>query len=289
MAETQDQPIRRTYQGSCHCGAFAYEIDLKELSAVVDCDCSFCSRKGNLYVLTSKEDNFRVVKGSEESLTSYTFGPGNKIHKFCPKCATSILSRMPKGPPHLQLLLNARAIQGININQVGRRNIFNSNLDPQYSPPAHKGHIPSSIEGGQLYTGSCHCGALTIAVSCKPLESGVERIAECGCDICRRNACVWISPNSENVVLSGSEDAMGRYVLADGLTSKVFCHTCGVNISSFRNELSEEEILQLTEQDLRVYERGRAHYPINVRTLHGVDVGKLNKIMNETLPCRLHL
>lgn len=82
---------------------------------------------------------------------------------------------------------------------------------------------------------------------------------------------------------------MGRYVLADGLTSKVFCHTCGVNISSFRNELSEEEILQLTEQDLRVYERGRAHYPINVRTLHGVDVGKLNKIMNETLPCRLHL
>lgn len=81
MPEAQHQPIRRTYQGSCHCGAFAYEIDLTELNTVVDCDCSFCSRKGNLYLLTSKEDNFRVVKGSEESLTSYTFGPGNKIHK----------------------------------------------------------------------------------------------------------------------------------------------------------------------------------------------------------------
>lgn len=81
MAEVQNQLIRRTYQGSCHCGAFAYEIDLMELKTVVDCDCSFCSRKGNLYLLTSKEDNFRVVKGSEESLTSYTFGPGNKIHK----------------------------------------------------------------------------------------------------------------------------------------------------------------------------------------------------------------
>ncbi|KAM0466278.1 hypothetical protein ACHAPV_001235 [Trichoderma viride] len=88
MPEAQHQPIRRTYQGSCHCGAFAYEIDLTELNTVVDCDCSFCSRKGNLYLLTSKEDNFRVVKGSEESLTSYTFGPGNKIHKFCPTCAT---------------------------------------------------------------------------------------------------------------------------------------------------------------------------------------------------------
>jgi hypothetical protein len=81
MAEAQEQPKRRTYQGSCHCGAFAYEIDLPGLETVVDCDCSFCSRKGNLYVLTSKEDNFRFVKGSEERLTSYTFGSGNKIHK----------------------------------------------------------------------------------------------------------------------------------------------------------------------------------------------------------------
>lgn len=81
MAEAQDRPNRRTYQGSCHCGAFAYEIDLPELKTVIDCDCSFCSRKGNLYVLTSEDDNFRIVKGSEEGLTSYTFGPRNKIHK----------------------------------------------------------------------------------------------------------------------------------------------------------------------------------------------------------------
>lgn len=90
MAETQDPPTRRTYQGSCHCGAFAYEIDLTDLKTVVDCDCSFCSRKGNLYFLTSEEDNFRVVKGSEESLTSYTFGPGNKIHKVCSPQTLSI-------------------------------------------------------------------------------------------------------------------------------------------------------------------------------------------------------
>lgn len=60
-------------------------------------------------------------------------------------------------------------------------------------------------------------------------------------------------------------------------------------MSSFRNELSEEEMIELDEQNLRAYKRGRAHYPINVRTLHGVDVGKLKKIMNETMPCRLHL
>ncbi|KAH8128964.1 Mss4-like protein [Trichoderma asperelloides] len=292
MAEAQDRPNRRTYQGSCHCGAFAYEIDLPELKTVIDCDCSFCSRKGNLYVLTSEDDNFRIVKGSEEGLTSYTFGPRNKIHKFCPKCATSMLSRMPTGPPHLKLLLNARAIQDIDINHIGRRNIFNSKLDPQYLPPAHQGGMPSSVEGGQIYTGSCHCGAVTVALSCKPLESCEERIAECSCGICQRNACIWISPNPENVVLSGSEDAIGRYILPDGLTSKVFCRTCGVNMSSIRNELSEKEILGLTELDLQDYRRGRAHYPINARTLHGVDMGQLKKIVIEgttATPCRLHL
>lgn len=63
-------------------------------------------------------------------------------------------------------------------------------------------------------------------------------------------------------------------------------------MSSIRNELSEKEILELTEQDLQDYRRGRAHTPINARTLHGVDVGRLKMIVIEgtaATPCRLHL
>ncbi|PNP60429.1 hypothetical protein THARTR1_00453 [Trichoderma harzianum] len=81
MTVTQDEPTRRTYRGNCHCGNFVYEVNLPELRSVVECDCSFCSRTGNLYVLTDEESNFRIVKGTEEGLKSYTFGPGNKIHK----------------------------------------------------------------------------------------------------------------------------------------------------------------------------------------------------------------
>ncbi|KAM0265702.1 hypothetical protein ACHAQJ_000136 [Trichoderma viride] len=268
MTETQDQPKRRTYRGSCHCGAFIYEIDLPEVKTVVDCDCSFCSRKGNLYVLTNEDDNFRTVKGSEEKLTSYTFGPGSKIHK-------------------------ARAIQDVDISSLGRRNIFNSKISPRYLPPEHMGDIPPGVEGGQLYTGSCHCGAVTVALSCKPLdESSEERILECNCSICQRNAYVWLLPKPENVVLSGSEDAIGRYVLADGLTSKAFCRTCGVNMTSLRNPLPEKEVLALSEHARQVYWRGRAYSPVNARTLHGVDVGKLKTILYEStaaISCRLHM
>lgn len=82
MTVTHDQPSRRTYRGNCHCGNFVYEVDLPELRCVVECDCSFCSRTGNLYVLTDDDCNFRIVKGTEEKLTSYTF-EGNKIHKVC--------------------------------------------------------------------------------------------------------------------------------------------------------------------------------------------------------------
>jgi hypothetical protein len=81
MAETQDQPKWRTYRGSCHCGDFIYEIDLPEVKTIIDCDCSFCALKGNLYVITNEGNNFKVIKGSEEKLTSYTFGPRTKIHK----------------------------------------------------------------------------------------------------------------------------------------------------------------------------------------------------------------
>ncbi|KKP01415.1 glutathione-dependent formaldehyde-activating enzyme [Trichoderma harzianum] len=184
MTVAQDQPSRRTYRGNCHCGNFVYEVDLPELRSVVECDCSFCSRTGNLYVLTDEESNFRIVKGTEETLKSYTFGAGNKIHK------------------------------NVDVDPLERRNIFNSKIGAEYLPPEHKGEIPPSVEGGQLYTGSCHCGA---------------------------NACIWLFPRPENVVLSGSEDAIGRYTFADGLTSKTFCRTCGINMTNLRNQLSRDE------------------------------------------------
>lgn len=43
------------------------------------------------------------------------------------------------------------------------------------------------IEGGQTYTGSCHCGALTVAIVSKPLENNPDvRLVECNCSICER-------------------------------------------------------------------------------------------------------
>ncbi|KAL6791288.1 Mss4-like protein [Trichoderma sp. SZMC 28013] len=254
MTVAQDEPSRRTYQGNCHCGNFVYEVDLPELRSVVECDCSFCSRTGSLYVLTDEESNFRVVKGTEETLKSYTFGPGNKIHK-------------------------TRALQNVDVDPLERRNIFNSKIGAEYLPPEHKGEIPPNVEGGQLYTGSCHCGAVTVAISCKPLDELNEGVVVvCNCSICTRNAYIWLFPRPENVVLSGSDDAIGRYTFADGLTSKTFCRTCGINMTNLRNQLSRDEVRALSKHSRQVYGRNKESHPVNVRILHGVDVDKLKKV-----------
>lgn len=77
-----EQP-RKTYRGNCHCGAFVFEMDAPEIKSVGECNCSICHRKAYLWVFPGK-DNFRVVKGGVDQLTSYTFGSKKMEHKVCP-------------------------------------------------------------------------------------------------------------------------------------------------------------------------------------------------------------
>ncbi|QYS95995.1 hypothetical protein H0G86_003260 [Trichoderma simmonsii] len=236
--------------------------------------------------------------------------------QFCPKCATNLLSRMPNGPPRLKLLLNVscgkdlahmvilltrtdrhepckmstwtrwneesklcRQIQLGEEQKVTVNSIFNSKIGAEYLPPEHKGEIPPNVEGGQLYTGSCHCGAVTVALSCKPLDESNEGVVVvCNCSICSRNGYIWLSPRPENVVLSGSEDAIGHYTFAEGLTSKTFCRTCGINMTDLRNQLSRDEVRALSKHSRQIYGRNKESHPVNVRILHGVDVDKLKKV-----------
>jgi hypothetical protein len=100
-----DQPLK-TYRANCHCGAFVYEVDLPELKTVSDCTCSICSKKGYIFASPSHPDSLRVVKGDEGALTSYTFGAGKIVHKFCPHCATPLLARMDVEDPRWALGVN---------------------------------------------------------------------------------------------------------------------------------------------------------------------------------------
>ena len=71
------------YKGSCHCGQVAFEVE-GEISEVMECNCSICSRKGALMWFAPRE-KMRLLT-PEENLATYTFGKHAIKHRFCPRC-----------------------------------------------------------------------------------------------------------------------------------------------------------------------------------------------------------
>ena len=91
--------MKKTYHGSCHCGAARFEAELDlapegqrsepELPGVwwtttFRCNCSYCS-KVRLWKVFVRPKDFRVTKG-EEALAEYRFPPREIAHRFCKTC-----------------------------------------------------------------------------------------------------------------------------------------------------------------------------------------------------------
>ena len=72
------------YKGGCHCGAVAFEVEANEKVVVASCNCSICSKSGNLHLIVPKS-KFKLSKG-EDNLTNYTFDSGEAKHLFCKTC-----------------------------------------------------------------------------------------------------------------------------------------------------------------------------------------------------------
>ncbi|KAF9881821.1 glutathione-dependent formaldehyde-activating enzyme [Colletotrichum karsti] len=272
---TPDEP-KQTYRGNCHCKAFVYEVQLPEIKSVSQCNCSVCTKKGTLWVLPSPDD-FRVVKGAVSDLSSYNFASGQMTHKFCGNCGTAIMVDFPNGPPGRKMALNVRAMQDLDIFGLEKKPFDGSSFGDKYTPPAHKGPSPTAdIEGGKLYTGSCHCGDVTVAVMSKPLDETFEEwIVDCNCSICERNGYVWIYPKVEHVVLTGDDDKIGRYSFGHHILYKTFCKRCGVPMTNCQMPKTEEEFAALAEAAQYWHSRMAPMNPVNVRVLNGVDLKSL--------------
>ncbi|MEQ1652469.1 MAG: GFA family protein [Hyphomicrobium sp.] len=72
------------YQGSCHCGAVAFEVEAPDEIVVQDCNCSICAKAGFLHLIVPKT-RFRLLKG-HDAITTYTFNTGVARHTFCRIC-----------------------------------------------------------------------------------------------------------------------------------------------------------------------------------------------------------
>ena len=98
--------MKKTYHGSCHCGAvrFAAEIDLAAPS--LRCNCSYCL-KIRCWASLVPPTAFRMLAG-EADLSEYRFGAGRERHYFCRHCGVRPFGRgdSPRGGPFVGIGVN---------------------------------------------------------------------------------------------------------------------------------------------------------------------------------------
>ena len=105
----------KTYQGSCHCGAVAYEVQ-GEFKQGMTCNCSICSRAGWVLLFVG-DDQFRLLRG-EDQLTDYQFGKKKVHHPFCRVCGVRSFGHGKAPDGSAVFSVNARCLRDLDFAEL---------------------------------------------------------------------------------------------------------------------------------------------------------------------------
>jgi hypothetical protein len=90
------KPMKKTYHGSCHCGAVRFEAEIDLTEGIRRCNCSFCWKLGYRKSFAAYEA-VRVTDGRdrmrEYKATPSNWPEGDINHYMCPNCGANFLSR----------------------------------------------------------------------------------------------------------------------------------------------------------------------------------------------------
>lgn len=102
--------MESVYEGSCHCRRVRFRITA-DLSPVIACNCSICTKKGILHVIIPP-DRFTLLAG-DDALSTYQFGTHTARHQFCRYCGMHPFY-VPRSDPD-KIDVNVRCLDDVDV------------------------------------------------------------------------------------------------------------------------------------------------------------------------------
>jgi hypothetical protein len=128
--------MKKTYQGSCHCGAVRFEAEIDLSKGTFKCNCSICF-KTRAWLTGIPASDFRLLSGAEW-LADYQFGRKVIHHRFCQRCGVRPFSQAGE-----QVAVRVNCLDGVEAQDLIDAPVkhFNMRHDDMKSPPAETRHL----------------------------------------------------------------------------------------------------------------------------------------------------
>jgi len=110
---------RMKYNGSCHCGRVAFEVE-GDIKGALACNCSICQRKGSLLWFVPRE-KLRLVT-PDDAASTYTFNKHVIKHRFCRVCGIHPYGEGTDPKGNSMAAINIRCLEGIDLAAIPTRN-----------------------------------------------------------------------------------------------------------------------------------------------------------------------
>jgi hypothetical protein len=102
------------YQGSCHCGQLAFEVD-GEIQGLTACNCSICQRKGSLLWFVPRAQ--LKLRTDPSAMATYTFNKHVIQHHFCPSCGIHPFGEGASPNGEMMAAINVRCLENVDLDQ----------------------------------------------------------------------------------------------------------------------------------------------------------------------------
>lgn len=103
------------YQGSCHCGKIAFEVE-GSFTQAIDCNCSLCRRRGGLLAFAPRSS--LKLKSPVENLSTYRFNRHIIAHHFCSTCGIAPFGEGEGKDGEKAAAINLRCLPDFDLESV---------------------------------------------------------------------------------------------------------------------------------------------------------------------------